>query len=186
MHTTSGEKVCMALLFMAAVAFSGGLASWVFLAALDHSPISLPRSARAIRAVVPEGWKFFTRDPREEHLFVWTRPPAGAWQDRGLGPSASPRHFLGLRRTARAQGAEVALLLTQVPAERWHTCEREISHCLRALPSAPSITNPDANPTVCGEIAFVLRKPVPWAWQRQLEGFTMPSRIAKIRVSCSP
>src|SRR2546430_6748153 len=65
-----------------------------------------------LQAVVPEGWGFFTRDPREARLLPYVRE-AGAWRAATEGPHGEPRDPFGIDPAAPAHSAEMALLATR-------------------------------------------------------------------------
>src|SRR5438094_1471433 len=71
-----------------------------------------------LQAVVPEGWGFFTRDPREARLLPYVRE-AGAWRAAREGPHGEPREGFGFNRPARAPGVWLGLLGTSIPAQAW-------------------------------------------------------------------
>src|SRR5215218_8664142 len=95
--------------------------SWACVAAyavhtvFPFNPLHLP-GAKTIsaRTWIPEGWGFFTRDPREERLLLFRRTEGGAWVSASLGPAARRANFFGMNRYFRAQGIEVGLLLASV------------------------------------------------------------------------
>jgi antimicrobial peptide system SdpA family protein len=132
----------------------------------------------------PQGWSFFTKDPREEKQTVYVRR-GSAWELVLLAPHDRPANILGLRRKSRAQGVEMALLLSgNAPAEDWHACTAPLQECLAQLPPGRAVRNTSPAPTMCGSVAIVLQKPIPWAWATSPRPVTMPSRILSLEVSC--
>lgn len=184
MQTTSRQAAVLGL-FTAALA-AGWIALFAYGAtlALPFNPVRLPGVAQLqTRIWFPQGWGFFTRDPREEDIIVHVRDAAGTWQPAGLGPNSRPRYLLGLDRAARAQGVELGLLMAELPTKAWQPCAREdAGTCLEALPVAATVTNPTPRPSLCGAVGVVLRPPVPWAWARSRRW--MPARAARLEVQC--
>jgi len=137
-----------------------------------------------LQAIVPQGWGFFTRDPREPRLIPLVRA-AGSWQVASEGPNGEPWNAFGLNRAARAQGVEVGLLETAIPAEAWKDCETEVAACLERMPATLQLSNPTPRPTLCGEVGFARRESVPWAWAASTPDETsMPSKVVRVRVTC--
>lgn len=152
--------------------------------ALPYSPVRLPsEGALNTLAWAPQGWAFFTRDPREERQFVFGRGAAG-WHPLMRVPHGQLRNGLGLNRKSRAQGVEMALLLHAARAGAWRPCEGSVPACLDQLPRGPAVRNGSPNPTMCGTVAVVLRPPVPWAWLPSRASVEMPSRILPLEVAC--
>jgi antimicrobial peptide system SdpA family protein len=137
-----------------------------------------------LQAVVPEGWGFFTRDPREARLLPF-RNEAGTWRPALEGPNGEAWNAFGMNRAARAQGVEMGLIEFAIPTDAWKDCNAEIATCLDPLPVAAQILNPTPGPTLCGEVTFAHRDPVPWAWAASTPDETsMPSKVVKVNVKC--
>ena len=171
---------------LATIAFAWAcLFGYVFVHSLPYNPIgSLYPDRVGIRAFIPEGWAFFTKNPREEQFMAYT-VQAGEWQPALSMPVARPRNVFGLNRAARAQGVELGLLLKQIPESAWSPCSEPNAACLRVASLEAPVVNAAAAQTLCGEIGVVFREPVPWAWRRKVSSDEMPASVAKIQVQCS-
>lgn len=152
--------------------------------ALPYSSVRLPGANAVNRLVLaPQGWAFFTRSPREARQLAYGRGREG-WKNATKGPHAQLRNALGLDRGSRAQGVEIALLMSAAGAGEWQGCEGAVLGCLDTVPRGPAVRNGSPNPSLCGTVAIVNRPPVPWAWVRSPEPVEMPSRILPLEVSC--
>jgi len=157
--------------------------AYVLLAALPAKPFSLPGpDTKAVRGFVPQGWAFFTKSPRSMWAQVYRHQPDGGWQDITMGPLAQPRYTMGLDRAPRAQGTEVAMLLSLLPKQAWRDCERPPTACLSEAPPVGTVTNRSNRHTVCGDIGVVQQEVLPWAWRDAPT--TMPSKVVRVRVTC--
>jgi antimicrobial peptide system SdpA family protein len=137
-----------------------------------------------LQAVIPEGWGFFTRDPREARLLPYVRP-AGDWQSASEGPNGEAWNAFGLNRAARAQGVEMGLLEFAIPTDAWKDCTEEIGSCLDKLPTSMQVSNPTPHPTLCGDVGFAHRDTLPWAWAASVpDETTMPSKVVRLTVKC--
>jgi len=165
-------------------AFWAVLALYVVHAALPYNPLQLPY-AHALRTQVwaPEGWAFFTRDPREPRPYLY-RLEGREWASASLGPHARPSNAFGMNRRARAQGVELGLLLENVSVRSWEKCETEPMGCLGRAPAAARVANGSPRPSLCGTIGVVRQPPVPWAWARAPKPVVMPSNVIRLEVSC--
>jgi sporulation delaying protein A len=148
--------------------------------AFPHNPVALPgERALHLHAWLPEGWGFFTRDPREGALRPYREAASREWKPVESGME---RRFLGFGRRARAEGFELNTLLKQVPTESWVPCERDPAACIEAGMAAAELQNTATSPTICGNVAFVMQEPVPWAWRASQ--VVMPSRYVRVYVKC--
>ncbi|HEX8631085.1 MAG TPA: SdpA family antimicrobial peptide system protein [Catenuloplanes sp.] len=156
---------------------------YVLHAALPATPFHLPFDDRQIvRALVPQGWAFFTLSPRTPDLLVWGAAPDGGWRRLSVGAHAVPSTVLGLDRAARSQGTEIGILASQIPAGDWSSCERQPTDCLGARPTGRTIANRSTHRTICGDVGLTIQETTPWAW-RDLPT-VMPSKTARVVVTC--
>ena len=174
-----GIAIAVGLVWMVIIAYA-------FHPALPYSPIRLPFAREAMTMLwAPQGWAFFTRDPREERETHYVRI-GSEWKSAMIAPHGRLSNVVGLRRKSRAQGVEMGLLINDAPAADWQTCTASLQECLNTLPTGRSVNNVSPEPTLCGTVAIVLQKPVPWAWARSARPVTMPFRILPLEVSCYP
>jgi len=153
--------------------------------ALPTNPIKLPMEQSVYAQVfMPQGWKFFTRDPREEEIGAFVRRPDGRWVSALRGPNGSPSNLFGLSRATRAQGIELGLISTAANRLTWQECKERLTVCVEKAPLAADVKNPTPDPTLCGEIGLTLQPPVPWAWSGARRKVTMPSKALRVNVQC--
>jgi len=170
---------------LALVLFAGSalLVVYAIHGSMPTNPIKLPYEADAHTSLwAPEGWKFFTRDPQEDRADALVRAVGGVWEAGLHGPNARADHAFGLDRGGRAQGVELGLLLQSVAKDAFEECEDAPTRCLDAHETRLHLVNRSPRPTLCGDVGFVLQRPVPWAWSRSRP--IMPSRVARVEVSC--
>jgi antimicrobial peptide system SdpA family protein len=154
---------------------------WVAISALPYSPLSPGlRAERGTRLVMPEGWGFFTRNPREKDLIVARRDTHGAW--RLEPPHASASHWFGLDRTSRVLPIEANQILGAVKG-KFSPCTNGWQSCLEAA-QVYVAPRDDRRPYLCGDAALVRRAPVAWAWQHLLEPERMPTDVFRFQVRC--
>jgi antimicrobial peptide system SdpA family protein len=156
-------------------------------AALPRSPIDLPFQNVARTALfLPEGWAFFTRNPREERTLAFLRSANGSWEAARPDRLSDPRNLFGLSRAPRSQALEMGLLVTQLAVGEWKSCDGSREECFEAAPVARELENPTPRPMLCGTVGFVAQPPLPWAWWRSPKGkdVRMPMRVTKVSVRC--
>ena len=162
------------------------VSAYVLHSMFPFNAVALPaESDIRVRLWAPQGWKFFTRNPREDWLLPFSRSSGGSWQSASLGPNGRLDAYFGISRRPRAQGIEIGLLLFKVPKAAWDECDHEPTVCLERSPIKATLRNRSPRPTMCGMVGFVQQKQTPWAWEAK--GATpkhMPSRVAKFEVKC--
>jgi antimicrobial peptide system SdpA family protein len=154
--------------------------------AVNFNPTKFPASEQqtsTIQMLLPEGFAFFTRNPRERDLYVYERTDS-TWASAVLGPKSRPANLFGMSRRSRTQSVETALLLRKAGSEVWTDCEEEPTTCFSELSVQDTVANPQPTPTVCGVAGFARKEPVPWAWSDNEDTLTMPSAVTKLDVSC--
>ncbi|MBX4163797.1 SdpA family antimicrobial peptide system protein [Priestia megaterium] len=152
--------------------------------ALPTNPLSLNvDKQRLIQQTYPQGWGFFSANPREESLNIYdleTDKQATNW------PNNKISNLFGLYRYGRSQGIELGHLTAQVPnSSTWSTCEKGLNGCPKLDDQEFTIHNESPNPTLCGEFAIVKEKPVPWAWAKYEGEHVRVSKMIKVSAICS-
>lgn len=132
----------------------------------------------------PQGWAFFTRDPREPTEQVYRRSAGGLREVSYANSSA--RNFFGLRRDARAVHVELVHLLSRTPIHRWQPCDNRTPQCAKEVAESPVVLSNDTPlQQLCGDLIVVRRPPVPWAWSRARRTIHMPGSVLSLRVRCN-
>jgi antimicrobial peptide system SdpA family protein len=167
----------------------GLLASWSTLgvhavhSAIPNNPVRLPlKEQLQTQLWLPQGWKFFTRSAREETTSPYLRGEDGRWRSASTAPNFQARNLFGASRDGRAQGVEIGLILRDASHATREACRATPEICLDRARSTATLHTPSPSPTLCGDVGFVFRKPVPWAWSRSK--VQMPSEVLWIKVVC--
>src|SRR6266542_35529 len=171
---------CLLLIGSWSIAFAYALHG-----AMPFNPIKLPLESRVnMKVLLPEGFGFFTRDPRESRLLFYRRSDGG-WQSASVGPAQKAAHAFGIERAVRAHGIEAGLLMEQLPdPSHWKSCADDAVSCLGSTGRAATVSNRSPLPTLCGDIAFVEQETMPWAWSARGAKVTMPSKVIRIIARC--
>ncbi|MEW2574985.1 SdpA family antimicrobial peptide system protein [Streptomyces syringium] len=150
--------------------------------------LSLPGQKQVrstVANVAPQGWAFFTKSPRDVEVVPYRQTADGSWTSLALTPHSSPHNTFGLDRASRSQGIETSLLLNLAEKREWKECEEnDLADCLADARSSRKVKNPSPEPTVCGHVALVQEKPVPWAWRDLVDERATPERYLAMDVTC--
>ena len=141
---------------------------------LPFNPSRLASSAPSFMALIPEGWGFFTRDAREEDLFTYFKNDSDRWV-------LARQWTFGFGRSRRKSSIEAASILARIGTEAAECSDDHLS-CLSSVVPGETIATTHPSPTLCGDIGFVIQKPVPWAWAAA--DVVMPSRFVRVIVTC--
>lgn len=147
-------------------------------------PVRVPLTVRhELLIVMPQGWSFFTRNPREPVDTVYVRRSDG-WRVHSF-TNNSVRNLLGISREARGVGIELQPLLRGVAEDEWTDCNGAPLKCLTAASRHPVyVESTSLLKSVCGDAAVVRGPPVPWAWSREYGNIEMPAKILRLHVNC--
>lgn len=160
-----------------------GLAGYAFHGSLPLNPLRLPGERKMeTRVWAPEAWAFFTRDPQEESIRAYVRKD-GAWQP-AYHQLGSPEYAFGVNRYPRRGGMELAVVARALGGQDFVNCEDDPFDCAAKIGPSQTIANTVPEPGYCGEVLVVLQKPVPWVWARHGKTIHMPSRVARVEVTC--
>jgi len=157
-----------------------------FLSFVPDNPISIKKSLRTdIQTIFPQGWNFFTKNPRDNYVLVLQKIDS-SYQIHRLLPNSNLNNIWGIKRNGRALGSEMGVIMKQIPKEIWRKCEGEnVLHKInKDTTIVIEMNNPFDNQIICGEIAILEIEPVPWAWSTSRNFFEMPGRYIKINLLC--
>ncbi|MFD4245815.1 SdpA family antimicrobial peptide system protein [Streptomyces sp. NPDC058525] len=149
--------------------------------------ITLPGQTKVKHTVVnvaPQGWAFFTKSPRDPEVTPYEQTSSG-WRGISLTPHASPHNAFGLNRESRAQGVEIAMLLSAAQKSDWRDCTDSREACLsNAGPAARTVDNGSPDPTLCGTVGLLQERPTPYAWRDLVPESHSTERVMVLEVTC--
>ncbi len=143
-------------------------------------PVSYPET-RNIFMMFPEGWGYFTRNPREPVLQLYCMD---GQHEPVLVPNFSRRFLFGMRRDGRKVGGEVDLVLSQVPAKAWSVTRKRLTFEGSSADSIVIAHNTTESPTLCGDYLIQIQDRLPWAWAKSQDSVIMPSKVVHVRIVC--
>lgn len=146
-------------------------------------PFETPKNNTNFRAFFPEGFSFFTRNPREPQVEVYKLE--GGRLELLTIANASHKNWFGIVKSSRAQNIETGYLLSKIKADDWLSCKGPLIACVthEMTPVLELKTN-YSSPLLCGELVITVKKPVPWAWSNSMDPKNMPTEFARILIRC--
>lgn len=145
----------------------------------DHLSPGTKRAVNMMREILPEGWSFFTKSPRE--AFVVAYDESGV--ELGTAPNAQARWAFGLNRGSRLGGIDVDRIIEKLDPGAWRPCDvsASVSACSRDV-ELQAVKIKDEAQSLCGNIILARKAPVPWAFR----GTDSPiEQVAAAKVECT-
>lgn len=150
-----------------------------------HFPRSWRDSLLSMQTLVPQGWAFFTRDPREAVVVPYIREGA-RWSSANRGPNVQLRYLFGANREGRLTEFDISMVTRQAAAPfEWIPCEApDVATCAAVAEAAGvlDVTSTGYDLRLCGEVMLVRQEPVPLAYARL--GYLPNRDVARFRVTC--
>ena len=133
----------------------------ITLAAVPLNPISLSFDSKMnILSVVPEGWGFFTRNPREPSVHAYKR------NENRLTlvnkPMSDPDYWFGLSRKSRKINMELMGKIRSIPDSVWQQGRPDVMDT--SCDSVYKMSRRNLKPLLLGEYLVIRQNRLPWAW----------------------
>lgn len=157
----------------------------VFLYSIEVNPIKLNVNLNnKIFTFVPQGWAFFTRNPREAQIILYK--VSNNRLDLIPQRHSSIENLYGLNRNASKLMAELQFIKAKLNLNLykntvWNYQENKFSEIPR---EAVMIKNQMEYQLLCGEYIVVFQKTIPWAWSKSMKKLKMPSKIIRLKIVC--
>jgi len=155
----------------------------VALSFMPYNPIRLSTNTKfAMLNIAPQGWGFFTRNPREERFMVFDEN-----KNEIDFRITSASNLFGLKRRNRAMTSEVANILNKVNANNVISCDGSIFDCISNLEinQLDTVDNIVSSPVLCGKYFIKIQKPIPWAWSKSWKEIIIPYKMASVMITCN-
>ena len=159
---------------------------WIFMATIIFfssfkEQIVVPHSIKKeVNIAFPEGWGFFTKNPRDLHLEIY-KIEAGNIKSISIC-NHSLSNFLGLSRKSRVIGYEASMLANKVKKEQWKDSDGTSleKFVYESIIEIQSISN--FKYFTEGDYIIKLYEPIPYAWVKENQEEFNPYKIARIKV----
>jgi len=174
--------------------FLGLIFSWglliinVISVTLPNNPFRLIfGNSKIYTALVPEGWGFFTKNPRDPVVFtfIWEN---GKWVRYEKENNSSMANLAGLKRDARYNGVVFESFFKQLQPKDWSAHQNVDVNGVINQPLKPKVVKLATDyPDFCGKsLLFVQTKVIPWAWSFNEHGSSgIISYTCQVNVECN-
>ncbi len=163
-----------------------GLLVSIILSNIPFNPISPKgRYKNFFHTLFPQGWSFFTRNPKENRLIIFRLKSNYKLKEIDIRNSA-PNNYYGISRLNRIKGIELSMIDSQVGPNSWVQCDTEKDQKNAIDTLMPQIViNRTCINSLCGLYILKKESPIPWAWHKNANRLEMPAKIAKVYVVCN-
>lgn len=153
----------------------------------EHATGVTADAFRVVGEVTPQGWGFFTRDPREPMTQAWVLSASGGWHRSMRGPSASLRNAFGFDRSSRLDEYDVSQVLSNKDVtELWTDCTGYSTRlCAQRAESKHGVQRWRAERhdlRLCGDVLFLEVDPTPIDFAGLQ--YDPPKKAIRAEVSC--
>jgi antimicrobial peptide system SdpA family protein len=176
-----GYLLTFTLLFFASLL----LVTSIFFTSISFNPIqNRYGNKQLIFTFLPQGWSFFTRNPREAQVLLYKI------DGKRIIPitqkHSSYKNLFGLIRKSSIYTSEIQIIRSKINDSlffntKWNYQENKIG----LVPKGKiTIYNEIFSPLLCGEYLLVFQEPIPWAWSKNMKSIKMPAKIIRINIKC--
>lgn len=155
----------------------------VYFASVSYTPSAVKGDLKEkINFFTPQSWGFFTRDAREEQLYVYEFDSnQQKWIEKRRVRNGNPLNAFGLKKDARLNSMELAYVKSRVLEREWLKIRGDINEFVGKIDTV-EVKNMMIQPNYIGDFILELKEPVPWAWSRNDVLPTMPSKIVMVQI----
>jgi antimicrobial peptide system SdpA family protein len=180
------KKYSYILTFSFCFSFCLFFVSGLFFYTMPDNPVKLNVNLdNNLFTFVPQGWAFFTRNPREAQIVIYKRNNMNQFEEINQRHS-SFHNFFGLNRRASKIFSELQFIKSKINDTLYENSQWNYQENLRSkIPNRViNVRNQMINPILCGEYIVVYQKFVPWAWTKSLNKIQMPAKIIRLNIEC--
>jgi len=156
------------------------LSCLVFFSSFEDQIILNDNTKRTLNLIFPEGWGFFTKNPREPQLKVYK-----LFKNDTIPidmSNHSSRNYFGFSRKARIISFESSIIVNEVKKDKWTKTTFKDINC-QSLDTVQIYEKKYFKHINKGTYIFILFKPIPYAWANQNQEKNNPLDVVKIIIN---
>jgi len=139
------------------------------------------KTNEATFTIMPQGWGFFTRNPREPLIDMYKVTSTGLI--KVTNPNSSLEYFFGFNRGMRFSSTQIGYFVEQVPERLWLKFAFP-NDFFNMDETFFKLINDFSTPIHCGKYILTKTERVPWAWSQHLHEINMPQLLVGIEINC--
>ena len=156
----------------------------IFYNNIPFNPIAYKfNSVKQAFSIMPQGWAFFTRSPRESQVLVYNITENGVMR-KEVHRHSEPINYFGLRRIQTYKMNELQFILGEIEQDQYiNTTSNYISNNMGIIPDTTyEVSHVFKHSELSGKtLLIVIQEIVPWAWFG-IDSLMMPAKVIKLKV----
>jgi antimicrobial peptide system SdpA family protein len=141
--------------------------NFLFISSINNNAINLKYRAfhkNFSNVIFPEGWAFFTRNPRENKIYIYRILPNKGLQEVSM-KNFEAGVFFGIDRKNRVMYAKIANIIDDVKPEYWNDFSLIENKITKNEIDRLSVLNIKVKgPMIYGDFVIMIKKTTPFAW----------------------
>lgn len=166
------------------IVLCGVLGIILFAGIMPDNPLDISKDfKKGVTIFMCERWCFFTKNPKEERVYIFSKVKDSYIQNEFL-PNSSSKNGYGLISNQKAIGLEYGILVNKIDSDLWIRNPLN-SDLFKTIDSTSTVLMVKKNKRITylkGEFIFVQVEPVPYLWRNKVGEFEMPSKFVKIKI----
>lgn len=174
------------LIYLIVVAFYLSLFLVVFSGAIPYNSTSKQTEviSKFIFSFTPQGWAFFTRDPKEAQFYLF-KENGNVWEIED-NKKAQLSSMWGIKICSSYAYYELSELYKKIPPSLFKNCDIPFKETFAELPcgldSEYEFENDLNYQTIQGKYILMIQEITPWSWYKKYKNSAKPTKIIKIYV----
>lgn len=155
---------------------------FIFVSSNTDNPLFLGYSSTSkVYVLIPQGWSFFTRNPREDVLKIY-RVEKDTLLYINSTVSLSLKDLFGIKRHKKRITAELSEVMFNVKRTQWHEFRKiAIGDAAKEIATSDTIANNFKEPLLKkGVYVIYTCKRLPWAWAKS--DVSLPYQLKKVYI----
>jgi antimicrobial peptide system SdpA family protein len=138
-----------------------------------YSPVISSKNNLVLNNILPQGWSFFTKSPRDIRVEVLD----ASTKQKILIKNSSLNYCFGLQRIPSRICIEVADLVKSIPDSLWNTSSGEVD---LSKGDFIQVKSHFSSPLIKSQIIVINEDRLPWAWAKFQSKINLPFEYVKI------
>lgn len=129
--------------------------------------------------LTPQGWGFFTRNPREENIILY-KLDNGENIKQVTNKNFTPSNYFGLSRRQRYEAIQISMLLSDIKEEKFLRCDQANFQDCNLCKVKINRDGLIHTGYFTGTYFIKKEKTIPWAWSKSKENLINPYKIIEL------
>lgn len=156
----------------------------VFVSSVPLNPISIKyQKIKEFSSLVPQGWAFFTRSPREAQILVY-KINKDTQLELEIIRHSQPENVFGLNRVQSFKMNELQLIVSKLDRNLFlNTSWNYMNNLHGILPKKVNVVQHvfKHSRLINKEIVIIIQDIVPWAWKKN-KNLMMPAKAIRLKI----